>query len=213
MANQDIKRRVAAAAAFAVALSLAGPASAGFKCWRNADGVRECGNSVPPEYAQQGHKQMSSQGVTVSETTRAKTREELDAERLATETAERERQEAERLARVRAAHDRVLLGTFTSEKDLLLARDGKLEAIDSRIRHQGQVVARLEETLVDMQGEAARLERAGRKIPEDLLESISSLESRIDANRSLIERRHAEKQEVAARFDADLVRYRELKGR
>ncbi len=211
MANQDIKRRLAVAAACAVALSLAGPAGAGIKCWKNADGVRECGNAVPPEYAQQGHKQVSKQGVTVGETTRAKTKEELEVERLAAVEAERERQEAERLARAQAAHDRVLLNTFTSEQDLLLARDGKLEAIDSRIKHQGQVITRLEETLVSMQGEAARLERSGKKVPQDLLDSITSLESRIEENRSLIQRRHAEKQEVAARFDADLMRYRELK--
>ena len=120
--------------------------------------------------------------------------------------------EADRLAREQAAHDRVLLDTFTTERDLLLARDGKLGAIDSRVKHQEQVVARLAETLVDMQGEAARLERAGKKVPDDLLTSITSLETRIEDNRAQIERRHAEKKEVAARFDADLTRYRELKG-
>ena len=31
---------------------LANPAGANIKCWTNEDGVRECGNKIPPEYSQ-----------------------------------------------------------------------------------------------------------------------------------------------------------------
>ena len=40
-------------------------AQARIKCWENSDGVRECGKTVPPEYSQQGHEEISSQGITV----------------------------------------------------------------------------------------------------------------------------------------------------
>ena len=45
--------------------TISGPASARFKCWTNHEGVRECGEKVPPEFAQQGHQEMSKQGVVV----------------------------------------------------------------------------------------------------------------------------------------------------
>ena len=45
-------------------------ANAGIKCWTNKDGVRECGNAVPPEYAQQGHTVKDKQGLTRKTTTR-----------------------------------------------------------------------------------------------------------------------------------------------
>jgi len=48
------------------------PASAGIKCWTNDDGVRECGNTVPPEYAQKSHRELTGEGITVSTTKRAK---------------------------------------------------------------------------------------------------------------------------------------------
>ena len=47
-----------ALAALAVAL-LPLPASAGIKCWTNDDGVRECGNTVPPKYAQKAHRELT----------------------------------------------------------------------------------------------------------------------------------------------------------
>ena len=56
------------------------PAEAAIKCWTNKDGVRECGNVVPPEFAQQGHDEVSSGGVTRESTRRAKSLEELKAE-------------------------------------------------------------------------------------------------------------------------------------
>ena len=34
------------------------------KCWTNSEGVRECGNTIPPEYAQKSHEEVSEQGVS-----------------------------------------------------------------------------------------------------------------------------------------------------
>ena len=51
------------------------------KCWHNKDGVRECGNAVPPEYAQQQSEEKDKSGLTVKTQERAKTQEELEAER------------------------------------------------------------------------------------------------------------------------------------
>jgi hypothetical protein len=211
MSIQDMSTRLAAGLATALALVWAGQASAGIKCWTNKDGVRECGNAVPPEYVQKGHNELSRQGVTLRQTGRAKTQEELAAERAAREQAERERLEAASLASQQAEHDRVLLHTFTTERDLELSRDDKLSSIDSRIKHTKQVIIGLEKSLEELQGDAARFERSGKKVPDDLLRNIAGVEQRIDDNRASIDRRHTEKEELAAKFDADLTRYRQLK--
>ena len=86
---------------------------------------------MPPKYSQQGHKEFSKRGFTVSSQKRAKTKEELEAERKTKQEAtERERRNAQ-LAREQAAKDRVLLDTFTTEEDLILAHQGRVAAIDS----------------------------------------------------------------------------------
>ena len=52
----DGRHRIPCALAAVALLALPPMAGAGIKCWTNNDGVRECGNAVPPEYAQQGHE-------------------------------------------------------------------------------------------------------------------------------------------------------------
>ena len=159
-------------------LALAGNAmtvSAGIKCWTNKDGFRECGDRLPPEYARGGHEEISNSGVKIKVTERAKTPEELEeARRHAADLAERER-----VARVQAAeqlaHDQVLLQTFATEEDLLLARDGKLAVIESRIKLAQNRVAKMETNLEQLKAQAAQQERAGRTVAADLQERIAKV--------------------------------------
>ncbi len=198
---------LSAAAVVLLGSVASGPTRAGIKCWTNADGVRECGNVVPPEYAQQGHEELSKQGLTVKRTARAKTPEELEAEREAErQQAERERVEQEQLAR-----DQVLLDTFTTEDDLILARDGKLASIDSRIGHTEQIARQLERELSELEAEAALMERSGKAVPDSVLAEIEATRRQIEENMLFIDERSREKEEIRSKFDADLARYRELK--
>jgi hypothetical protein len=201
----------AVAAALALGMSL-NPAAAKIVCWKNKEGIRECGNAVPPEYAQQGIEHKSSSGITIERSARAKTPEELRKEREDAERAAAEKAERDRIAAERAKRDRVLLQTFTTEEDLRLTRDGKIAAIESRIKHSEQLVLSLEDTLTKLQGDAASLERGGRKVPESLQKQISDVRAQMDKTRSEVERREQERVLVQERFEADLARYRELKG-
>lgn len=196
----------AAAALTLLLAALPGPADARIKCWTNSDGVRECGNTVPPEYAQQGHRELNKHGVTVGRQGRAMTTQEVEAERRKAELAEEQR----RKAKEQAALDRVLLDTFGSEDDLVLTRDGKLRAIDSRIHLTEKLVVNLNETLDKMKAEAASQERSGNPVTDKLQADILDIERQIETHRKFIENRRLEKETVRARFEADLARYREL---
>ena len=186
-------------------------ASARIKCWTNNEGVRECGNIVPPEYAQKGHREISDHGITVNEVARAKTPEELRREREEAARLAAEKAEQERIARKRAEHDRVLLSTFATEGDLLLARDGKLQTIESRIRHARGIISQLQKKLQNLEARAAELERSGRALPSNLERSIRNMEHRISEHVAFIEARRTEQQAVRETFATDLARYRELR--
>ena len=164
---------ILALAATVTLVTLSAPASAKIVCWKNKDGVRECGNAVPPEYAQQSIERKSSMGLTVEKTERARTEEELARHREEMERKRLEDAEAKRIAAERHRRDTVLLQTFTTEEDLRLARDGKVAALDSRIKHSQRLVEKLEQNHTDMQGEAATLERGGKKVPDDLQQKIA----------------------------------------
>ena len=116
--------------ALVCALALPGGAEAGIKCWTNSEGVRECGNAVPPEYAQGEHTEQSKGGLVVKKQTRSRTQEEVAAERERQAAAAEAKAAAAAKAAKRAKADRVLLDTFSSEDDLVLARDGQLRVPD-----------------------------------------------------------------------------------
>jgi len=183
------------------------PASARIKCWTNNEGVRECGNSVPPEYAQQSHQELSKHGIKVKTTARAKTPEELRKEA----EAEKLRKERARKRKIRAAKDRVLLATYTTEEEMRLTRNEQSGAIDSRIKHAERIVADLALKRELLRAQAAKQELSGKKVSPKLLANIAAINDRIKKQKSIIQDRHREKTVLEARFDADLNRYRELK--
>ena len=190
----------------------ANAARGSIKCWTNSDGVRECGNSVPPQYAQQGTEEKSSQGITVNRKERAKTQEEIAAERAERERIASEEAERERLANLQAHRDHVLIATFTTEEDLMLTRDGKLAAIESRIKHVQQVGKKIEQSMAELHAEAARLERAGKPVPPELQGQITAAQAQLRENRDEVNARRNERVVMEKQFQMDLARYRELKG-
>ena len=195
-----------------VAVLLPVSASAGIKCWTNDEGVRECGNAVPPKYSQKGHREISEKGFTLSTTDRAKTKEELRIEREEAARLAAIRAEEERKIRERETKDRVLLSTYTTEEDLALAHRGQVAAIDIRIEHTEQILKQLEQKLGQLRSKAAKLERKGKPMTPELKADITRVKGQVDDSHAFIEKRRLQKAELDAQFAADLDRYRELKG-
>ncbi len=195
-------------------LALAGNSmtvSAGIKCWTNKDGVRECGDRLPPEYAQRGHEEISDTGVKIKVTARAPTPEERkEAALLAAVKAEQER-----IARVKAAkqlaHDQVLLQTFTTEEDLLLARDGKLAVFESRIKLAQNRVAKMETNLEQLTAQAAQQERSGRTVAAKLQQRIAKVRKRIQSHLAYVEDRRDDQDGIRQQFLMDQQRFLDLK--
>lgn len=186
-------------------------AAAGIKCWTNGEGVRECGNVVPPEFAQKSHRELNEHGILIGKTARAKTQEELDREQVEKRKRAAEQAELARIAQEQAKQDRVLLHTFTTEDDIILARDGQLQTIEARIRHIEARIGRSDQSLESLRARAAVLERRGSIIPEELKNEISDVEREIADNRESIELWRAEQQDVRAGFEFNLQRFRQLK--
>lgn len=177
------------------------------KCWTNSDGVRECGNIVPPEYAQQGHDVISSQGITIDKVERAKTPEELAEEkRLADIKAEEER-----LRKEQENRDRILLHTFSSEDEIDMALNGKIAALSTEIRLTKKSLANTEERLAGMSKKAANLERAGKPVPKKLATDIAAARQQADEYKVFIATKEKEVAHINEQFSADKERYLLLK--
>lgn len=192
-------------------VSLSAPVSlaGSIKCWTNKQGVRECGNAVPPEYSQQGHEEI--QGFKVKRTEGALSPEELEAKlRAEREKAERDALHRQKV-RERLTQDRVLLNTFTTADELKLALDGKVAVIDSRIRLTSNRVTKLKANLLQLEEQAARQERSGKEVSDTLQEDIAKVQRQIRENEGFIAAREQEKSVLLTEFEQNVKRFKALK--
>ena len=193
-----------------ISLLIAAPATmAGtIKCWTNKDGVRECGAAVPPEYSQQRVEVINERGIVVEVKEAAKTKEQLEEEaRLAKLKQEELRRQEE--ARLR---DTILLHTFTTERDLKISFDDKIDVNKGIIDITNNGTKTLRKNLREVQKKAANYERAGEKTPERVFEEMNSLQRQIKDNDEFIARKQEEINVLKQQYEADLKRFRELKG-
>ncbi len=181
------------------------------KCWTNNEGVRECGNTIPPEYSQKSSKTLNERGITVETRKRALTKEEL-AEKQQREEEEKRRIAEEKAARKKQnAADRVLLYTFLTEEEIIAARDRKLTVIDGNIEVTNITIGKLKGDLKEQRKKAANSERKGKPVSEGTLTGIASLERQIKSKKEFIEAKKAEKKAIIEQYAKDLERFRELK--
>lgn len=184
---------------------------AGIKCWTNKDGVRECGNAIPPEYAQQSSDTINKRGITVETRERALTKEEA-AERRKREEEEQQRvAEEEDKRKQQDVADRVLLATFLSEEEIIDARDRKIVLIDGNIEITNVTIGKLNDDLQAQRRKAATYERKGKAVPEATLKKIASLERQIKSKEAFIQAKEEEKVTIREKYAKDLKRFRELK--
>lgn len=193
---------------FLICTGLSVQSATTIKCWTNKQGVRECGTTIPPEYAQQGHEELNEQGRVIGETKRAKTKEEIqEQEKLAAEEQAKKKAEEEQ-----KRNDKILLDTYTKVGDIEEMRDDKVRVIESRIT---LTKSRIEKTQADLDKRiqtAANAERNGKKPNEALLQDIATLRKRIKNNKEFIADREKEIENVKASYNADIKRYKELMG-
>ena len=183
------------------------PAQARIVCWTNKEGIKECGDKLPPEYSQEGHQQLNEQGMVVDETARAKTEEELVEEKK----HEAEQAEQAQVASEAAKHDKILLDTFSNTDDIQMARDGKIAALESSISLTQKRNEKLEADLNKLVEQAAAEERAGKSPSEDLVKDIDSMKKQIQTNNDFVAERHKEQEAVTEAYAKDTARFKELK--
>jgi len=192
-----------------IALTLSSmPLHAGkIKCWKNSDGVRECGNVVPPEYSQKGHDELNAQGVKIKHHERALNKDELaERKRIADEkkAAQLAREEQER-------KDMVLLNTFANEDEIVMVRNGKITSIRTEIRLTYKSLNKAKDRLRELRKKAANFERAGKPAPKQTALDIQQAQKQIDNYEQFIASKKGELNKINDQFETDMTRYKELR--
>lgn len=190
----------------ALTLLLAQPAAAKLYKWVDDKGKTHYTDKLPPEQAQKSRSELNKEGVEINRVERAKSPEEVAQER----ELERLRKERERVIEKQKADDKVLLSTFRSEDDIIMAMEGKLTAIDVMIEITKSNTNQSKVLLENMQSRAADKERMGKKPSEKLLQDIANTKQTLKDNYASIIKRENDKEAIKKKTDADLKRFREL---
>lgn len=180
--------------------------------WVDEDGIVHYSDRMPPDQSKMEHEELDDRGLSRREVERAETEEERMAKQMEQALAEQQRKiKAEKQARQRM-RDQNLLRTFTTERDLLITRDDRLNMIDSTIAitvsNNNHIVSDIE----DIKKRISGIENSGREVPENLTEQLSELNESYEKNKEYIEMKQQERKEVSDAFESDLERFRELKG-
>ncbi|MCG4452701.1 DUF4124 domain-containing protein [Pseudomonas sp. MMS21-TM103] len=153
---------------------------------------------VPPEFIGKGYEVLNDQGRVIKVIPPAPSAEEM--QRLLADKA-------------RAKSDAQLLRLYSTPEDIDRARDRKLAELDGLIgvARSNLQSARLQQD--NLQSQAADHERAGRKVPEQLLVQIANQKDEQLRQYKEIARYQDARKQAQASFAADSQRLGELLGK
>lgn len=174
--------------------------------WVDENGQIRYGDRIPPQYARKSNETLNQQGITIDRKEAAKTPEQI----AAAQRLEKARQAAERVQQEKDRKDRILLDTFTNEDEMVLTRDGKIEAIEAIIRVTNGRTEKLKLRLSELKTRAANIERSGKPVSEKLNAEISEIRQQIAQNFSYVKSRNSDQQLIREQFEVDIARFREL---
>jgi len=177
--------------------------------WVDKDGITHFGDSVPAEYAELPKEVINDHGVAVEQLAGKMSEEEREAKRL----------EEERLlaAELQRRADRALLATYLSVEEILMHRDRRVELFQAQARVTELYLRNLERRLGKLRTEAANFQPYSEDpdapmIDEDLAEELRKTKGIMARHERNLDKFRTDEQQIIARFDGDISRFRLLKG-
>ncbi len=177
-----------------------------FYRYKDANGVLVLSNSIPPEYAKKGYKIVDAYGRVIKDVPPALTPEQI---------AEKKRLEAEKArlaeeARKQKEADTLLLRLYSHPDDAIRARDRKLQEIDILTQQKTNTKKSVQNKIIELESQAANAERAGKKVPERVLNEIVDLQDEVARlDKDLVNLAESRSQEVTE-YEAAIERLKVL---
>jgi hypothetical protein len=176
--------------------------------WTDGEGNLHYSDALPPEAVKYGYEVVNPQGVVIKHVDRAKTAEERAAAKAEIAKAQAAKDSAD--ARVR--NDKQLLAAYPTEDDLKRAQHQQADMMDTNLTSARISMQSQEKSLAELLGHAAELDSNGKPIPAILTKKITDMRKQVEEQRTYIERKQKERDDIVAHFDDDLAHYRSLKG-
>ncbi len=175
--------------------------------WVDDNGTTHYGETIPPEYADKDATQLNDKGFV------EKRIEKLTPEEKHAKQGEDAKKNAEQQATLESKRrDTALLSTFSNEKEIDDARKRSTLQVEARIDSVKTMLDSAQATLAGHLKEKDDLTRQNKKIDPTLTDDIAEDQAKVDKLQMEQAQNEKELATVKAKFDADKLRYRELKG-
>jgi len=196
------------ALALAVLLAvMSGRAHAALYKWTDAHGEVHYSDKLPVEAVNGATTQLNRQGITVHKTEAARPIAQQPVAR--TESEEQKLREAERARVLAARRDRALIESYASEAEIDLAKSRAVATIDGQVRSAYAYLAQMTKRRQELEDKKPTY--APRPVPGSLVREIETIDAEMGRQNEFIAAKEREAANVAARYDADKQRFRELR--
>ena len=173
--------------------------------WVDEKGVTHYTDKIPPEAVGKGSTMLDKQARPVKKIDPALTPEQIRAR----ESEEEQKRANAKLNEETARRDRALISSYTTEAEIDLARARQLTTIDGQIDSAQAYAASLRKRKDELDKRKAG--SADKQVPVALERELEGTETELAKQLRLIEQKQVERTGVIAKYDADKVRWRELK--
>jgi hypothetical protein len=177
--------------------------------WADEEGQIHFGDRIPPKYQVKAHDELNEQGVTTRHRPAMKTAKEKAEDRR----LENERRKEALIVQKKKQRDRVLLDTYTTERDLVLARDSRLDAVGSQIRLAESIVSDSHNNIASMEKQITQVQESNREVPTDLYDRLDGEKRQVVVQTQVLENHKTRQQEISEQFNGYIKRFRVLKAK
>ena len=180
--------------------------------WIDENGQIRYSDRLPPSQVKKKHQQLNSQGVVLTTKEAAKSDEVLAAEAEAARKLEEENARQAKIKEAQDKKDQVLLLTFSSEEELGIARDNRIDVLNSVIQLIKKSIDNTQQRLDELQGNADALYLSkGNEVPGGLAQKIEHFTRKLENRNAQLASKLAEQEKINQQYEKDVARFRELK--
>ena len=177
--------------------------------WLDEDGQMHFGDKIPSRYLVKEHDELNEHGMKTRHREAAKTVEEKAEERL----LEQERKKAALAEKKQKQLDRILLDTYTTERDLIVARDSRLNALTTQIQLSEAFISDLNKKIESLEKQVAEIKAASREVPIDLHNRLDSEKQQVAAQTEVMNSHKKRSEKISAQYNGYIERFKVVRPR
>ena len=172
--------------------------------WVDEDGLMHFGDKIPAKYQAKEHDELNEHGLKA----RHKKAEKTAAEKAEDKRRKQELEQAAREAEKKKRLDRVLLDAYDSERDLIKARDSRLDAVALQIQLSETIITDSSKRLESLEKKVAQAKASNNEVPANLYRGIDIEKKQITTQGRVMASHKKRSEEISLKYDDYIKRFR-----